>query len=287
MRKITWCLIPGIVSVVAGYRMWQAPGNRLDAIEDQPPVVACCDDESCATCSCGHSPCRLASPSQAPSDEALFPPRLTNVIDLPAATEPSASAIVIAEADPSPAPLPASDPNVEPMDRVAFVPPIMPYCDDDSNAPGTMPYADADLWNGSNTPASSEFFEDSEPATETETAPAAREDESLSRQYPGVPAQGSPTLPAKQGVKKPTPWQHDKTPILPVPPAPQGPAVPARDKDDDTGPQALRDLSGLLQHTVMKAFGGKETDGPARQPVDTLEVRPTDLQYDETVPEDF
>jgi hypothetical protein len=290
MRKVFWCVIPSIALVAASYRAWQIPRETsVDSASSGPSPVCCVAENSePGDASQGACCCHATSPVEYTQD-ALFAPRRAEVIELPEAASPAPTAIVIADTQPAPAPLPAVDSATD-QTEVAFGPRIMPYCDDDSPALSLMPYANNDVWPATKGLAaqSSDWFEDSEPATDSELLPDNREDENLSRQYPGLPAPGSASPTSNGSMKKISPWQHDKAPILPVTPEGSGPAVPARGKEDgDMGPQALRALPGLLRHTALKLFTGKEADAPARQPVDTLEMRPGDVRSDETVPEDF
>jgi hypothetical protein len=120
--------------------------------------------------------------------------------------------------------------------------------------------------------------------------PACKEDENLFRQFPGCPFTGEGKPAPKETPRAAAPWQHDKQPILPVSPDQgvipgDGDEVKPADTEqfsgkDDQRPQAANS-AGSIRHTSLKWFTNRNSDNPVRQKVDTLEVRPSDLNRDE------
>jgi hypothetical protein len=294
MNKLMCCGILGALLVVGGYKALRnsSATDPAPAVEEAADVCAgcgaCCagaDDASdCVRTTCGGR--RLVS-SDSPAEDDACPAKLNYVIELETNSTAAPPAIFIPDNPETPPPLPVIDSLTELTQSLEIVPLLMPYCDDDeSGTPKTMPYADSDIWRvvGAAAGTIASWFEDSEP-TGIEPIPACREDESLSHQYPGCPAGGA--RPARgQSLKVPTPWHHDKEPILPVGPDLPGQTTPAR-QSNDAGPQAFRGAATLLRHTVLKVLSGKDGDAPVRQHVDTLEMRPTDLRHDDVVPDNF
>jgi hypothetical protein len=295
MNKLMCWGVLGAALVVGGYRaLRNSPAATPVAAEQQMTASDC---GGCGTC-CGdvddsanhvRTTCggRHRVSPEAPVVEESCPARLNYVIDLEANSAASPPAIFIPDTLEAPPPLPAVDPLTELTQSIDIVPLLMPYCDDDdSMSPKIMPYADGDVFQalGVAVGTIAGWFEDSEPG-HTEPVPACREDDNLSHQYSGCPAGGA--CPAtKQSLKVPAQWHHDKEPILPVRPDLPGQTTPVRESSD-SGPQAFRGASTLLRHTVLKVLSGKDGESPARQHVDTLEMRPSDLRHDDVAPDNF
>jgi hypothetical protein len=217
----------------------------------------------------------------------------TSTIDLTRACSDVQPSIYIPDGDEPLAKLPDGDPNPGEESESAHTPRVMPVCDDDAVAPRVMPLAEDDPWPVKTAaPVKSVgWFEDAAPAG-SDMEPACREDENLSRQYPGCPATGE-TVPASKGVpQKSAPWRHEKDPILPVPPEFGSQSEPpawfddvapidsARRTDDERGSQFWSIMNGVLRHVTLKPKANCDADVPARQHVDTLELRPSDLRRD-------
>jgi hypothetical protein len=266
----------------------------------------------------------------------------TQVIDVPLGDEP-----------PLALPLDSSEPTTD-LPSVPF-PGVMPYAEDDGEQVVRMPYAEDPAWP-STKPAtvqkSAEWFEESEPEIPA-TVPEWREDENLSRQYPGLPVPA--TRPAEKSQKKAAPRHQEGEPFLPVPPeigpvpppsaspdngrvregeknltrlgifegaddSSEKPTVTIKDpngdgpfkdilvrvQDEGTGnlsslpPAIARNSSAshfsggvgryapsARKHVSYKFIFARDNENTARQPVDTLELRPGDLRKGETDPQPF
>lgn len=198
-------------------------------------------------------------------------------------------AITIPEGEEPPLALP--EPGTEECEEMAAVVParLMPYCEDDDEVSARMPYAEGAPAPPNSTATRAGWFEECDPA-DADSLPACREDENLSRQYPACPFSGPPAPAAKAAPQKGTRVPREKDPVLPVPPEVEGHAAPPAGSDaDGRGPQASRGVSpaGWVRHAALKVWTAAEADSPARQPVDTLELRPGDLRPEGTVPQPF
>jgi hypothetical protein len=305
MNKLMCWGILGAVLVVGSYKVLRNARESVSAPTGDGPIAAGC----CAACSgcCSNSDAagadmddsantarttcggRLVLPMPRPAEDECRPSRQNYVIELQSSSTAAPPAIFLPDSLESPPPLPAVDALSDLAQSTGVVPLLMPYCDDDeSGLPKTMPYADNEIWRtvGAAAGTIAGWFEDSEPATR-EAIPTCREDENLSHQYPACPALDGGCPAGKQRVKRSMPWRHDTEPILPVGPDLPGQTAPVRENSNAAGPQAWRGPSGFLRHTVLKVLSGKNADAPARQPVDTLEMRPSDLRHDEVAPDNF
>jgi hypothetical protein len=309
MRKLI-CGVTGLALVAAGYavaryvpartiaqQVHQGCGcaaDSVDAVEEDSDSCSARENYA-ALDGCKHCPGDAAGRS---SDEESAPLAQRGCL----VPKTWSASIFIPDVDEPPAPL--ADGEAQPIEdtQAAFAPRLMPYCNDAADVPTTMPYADDDPWPVKSVGAVQQagWFEDSEP-TDPDPMPACREDENLSRQYPGCPFPGG-HQPSKVGSKKAAPWQHDREPILPVAPEFQGtgvtplwldgakPGVPAQEvleNGEGWFSQTSRTPLGLQRHTTLKVLRNWNRDTPARQPVDTLELRPGDLRPEQTVPELF
>jgi hypothetical protein len=305
MRKLIWYGMTGVVLLVAGYRALRQP--EATSGRDSNPSV----EQSSVT------PVGQRASSEESSDSGLFGKRCSSdaaerhccassdrtamvargVIELHGSTVDAPASIYIPEGNDSAAPLPSGEASSDDEQRAAVPARVMPECDDDAVAP-TMPPADDDLWprqaEGQVRPAG--WFEPpSQPAADR-LMPACREDQNLFQQYPGCPFPGG-TTPANKEPSKPGQfWQHEKAPILPLTPEfKEQSAEPvdfeARKWDESAKPatgesnQRQAWWSSALRHTAFKFWLNRDSEPPARQKVDTLELRPGDLRQDEILPE--
>jgi hypothetical protein len=298
MYKLMCWGILGAVLLVGSYKALRNVRESVSTPAGDGPIAAGCStdcseaigadvDDSANTVrtTCGG---RLAVSMPPPAEDEGRPSRQSYVIELPSSSTAPPPAIFIPDSLESPPSLPVIDSLSDLAQSAGIVPLLMPYCDDDeSGLPKTMPYADNEIWRtvGAAAGTIAGWFEDSEPATH-EAIPTCREDENLSHQYPACPALDGSCPAGKQRLKPAEPWRHDKEPILPVGPDLPGRTTPVRESGD-AGPQAWRGAPGFLRHTVLKVLSGKNADAPARQPVDTLEMRPSDLRHDDVAPDNF
>ena len=139
MCNLTRWIVPGLVLAVASYCAvhgigWPFAGEKpINAAAEE-----CAAPLSCRGCT------QTAVPNQeSAEDDGPVPTKLSRVIDLQTATE-APTAIVISDAEIAPAPLPSTEVATAAEEATAFVPPVMPYCDDDAVIPKNMPYADND-----------------------------------------------------------------------------------------------------------------------------------------------
>ncbi len=294
MRKLIWCGVGCLVALsvhralrYAEARPESPVGRQVRWLTGYSPgderEQAGSESACVASCCKAHGPCPAAAEVDADGPEPQSP---HEVIDL-AASVPAPAAIVIPDPEGEEPPLALPEPGTEASDAVARVPvpPVMPYCEDDDDAPAPMPYADGEAWPRS--PAQpvkqAGWFE--EPAG-ADSLPACREDENLFRHYPGCPFSGGAAPRGTPAPDKAAPPRHEKDPVFPLPPDVDGRSLPP--PGEGGVPEAARRPAGeLLRHTVLKIWKAGDGDTPARQPVDTLEVRPGDLRRDGKAPEPF
>jgi hypothetical protein len=223
---------------------------------------------------------------------------------------PQESAEATAESAPSPVPavMPYCEDDQDQLVR-------MPYAADDP-WPVTKPGA------GSVSPG---WFEEAEPEAPA-TVPECREDDNLSRQYPAVPTtSGAPTGAAPKKAEPWHHKGEPFLPVPPEVEKHAAPTNGAGDIHTrqaernltrlgifEPDPAALEKLTrecptldcwlgsasrfldsvplapaGLRKHVSMKFHFGRDGDSAARQPVDTLEARPSDLPKVETEHQPF
>lgn len=266
MRNLLWCGAAGLAVLAGGYcalcNVGIGPGGSTSQ---------CCDN-SCDCSSCSTAADRTTQPQDtslgalfehATAPEEPLPLALSGVIDLARSGSIVPDAIVIGEGEePLLAPEAGANENSEEANATWFppAPPLMPYCPDDTTAPSLMPYADGETRPAkiSKTTTIGGFFEESEPV-EPEPMPDCREDANLHQQYPGCPVGGG--CPASKSAPKKQPWHGGQPPFLPVP----------------TGDSASEGRPAGTKHSTFKLLMRPSSDSPARQPVDTLELRPSDL----------
>jgi hypothetical protein len=298
MRKLIWFGV-GLAALAAGYRAVWHPGAR-------PASFACCQrlqvsdhvsGQAVVLARHSNGPTDCAATGSAPEashpdvarDEGQTPVPSGGVIELSGSSTVVPPTITIPDGEEPPLALPEAG-TEECEERAAVLPVrLMPYCDDDEETPARMPYADGEPAQQKSAPARAGWFDECEPF-DPDAMPACREDDNLSRQYPGCPFSGAPAPAGKPAPKKRTQVPHEKDPVLPVLPEVEGHAVPPAGSDaDGRGPQASRGVSpaGCLRHTALKVWTAAEADSHARQPVDTLELRPGDLRPEGTVPQPF
>jgi hypothetical protein len=290
MRNLICCGVAGLVVIVTGYAAARFVGPASESGHDHP----CCATEACAANVFDGGLPSLAAPDRAGepfSDESDTessdgsPP--ASFVELPGQSVEAPPTIFIPDGEEPPLALPVDDAKTDDLVNMPLQPALMPYCTDDDPPPSTMPYADGDRWptKPARTVQPVGWFEDALPVS-PDPMPACREDENLSRQYPGCPSTEGGRPAGKEGCKRGLPWQHEKEPILPIAPEAQGTSDPPAYLDGDVPEAAaerswLRSLqalsSGARRHTALKIIMDRGADKPARQPVDTLEVRPSDL----------
>jgi hypothetical protein len=300
MRKlICWGL--GLALVVTGYRAVRnaqaepesALGMHLHRLSAKVFGHELAEETECRARCAGGSCVRTGEcPSDSPDacdgtdEEGEAPSPPTGVIELTAADSTAPPSIFVPDGAEPPLAVPAPEPTPWDGTQPAAPPPMLPCTDDDEPAPGTIPFADDQPWpkNSKVTPAG--WFDEPCP---TDPEPACREDENHSRQYPGCPFPGGPERNAEP--KKADRWRHEKPPILPVPPEVEGKSLPTSEPDAATGPvwheSKKPSSAAFLRHSVLKLWQARDSESPARQPVDTLELRPGDLPREGTTTQPF
>jgi hypothetical protein len=305
MRNLICCGVAGLAVIVTGYAATRYLGPASESSTDH----ACCVSETCEAhnfaSGCPSQPaCRPAGDLSSDESEAESsdPAQPTGFVNLSGQSVEAPPTIFIPDGDEPPLALPVDNVKTNDIASVPLQPALMPYCKDDDAPPSTMPYADGDPWpaNPANSVQPVGWFEEVSPA-HADPMPACREDENLSRQYPGCPSTENTRPADKQDSGRGVPWQHDKEPILPIAPEVPGTSEPPAYFDGDT-PEAgnstpraeqnwLQSLlalsSGFRRHTVQKFIMDRAGDRPVRQPVDTLEVRPSDLRREEASRDPF
>jgi hypothetical protein len=294
MRNLICCGVAGLLVILTSYAVtrYVGPASESDSVH------ACCveapsEAHGCAGWCPSQAGCRPAADapldeSDTQSSDATQP---ASFVELPGQSVEAPPTIFIPDGEEPPLALPVDDAKTDDLADVPLQPALMPYCTDDDAPPLMMPYADGDPWPTKPARAVQPvgWFEDALPVS-PDPMPACREDENLSRQYPGCPStEGAPPA-GKQGSKRGRPWQHEQEPILPIAPEAQGTSEPPTYLDGDSPEAAARRSwlqslqalsSGARRHTALKLIMDRGADKPARQPVDTLEVRPSDLHRDE------
>jgi hypothetical protein len=309
MRKLVSCGVAGLAIVVTGYAAarYVGPTQQSTASHASDKSADCAAHARAGCCpllpACGQ-PAGLA-PCEA-AEEDSDAPAPGGVVQLPGQSTEVTPTIFIPDGEDHAPPLPADDGGADDIARLPNQPALMPYCVDSAEPPALMPYADGDPWPAAPADATPVrpvgWFEDSGPST-PEPMPACREDENLSLQYPGCPFPTGDRPTGRDGSSRATPWRHEKEPILPISPDVRSEPVQPAFFDDDTGAvtpvseSAAGTLSNLHQwvlsqpnlkrHTVLKLLMDRGNDNPARQPVDTLEARPSDLHRDEVLKDHF
>ena len=300
MRNLICCGAMGLAVLVGGYHGLRYAEARRECCVGQAVVKvigdrsgrACCSAEVCAPGGCldGWSPPadmnRRSDDAAGEDSESSAPVASNRIIDLPGSSADAPAVIYIPQVNDPPSALPSGDaPPSE--DQLATVPArTMPECVDEAASP-TMPPVEGDPWPVKSAEAvrPAGWFEESEPA-DAAPMPACREDENLIRQYPGCPFPGDSAPSGKTRPERTLPWRHDDPPILPVPPEVSGvekSGTSAESSHEDySKPRIPWSTAGLLRHTSFKVWLNSGTERPARQKVDTLELRPGDVRHDET-----
>jgi hypothetical protein len=309
MRKLLWCGVTGLAVAAGGYhamrhaRAWpdSVGGNPTVAVESNFVRHTDPEDVACPAAHCVER-CPLHAPDS--PDEGLFASasassepasRTANgEIELQGSAGASSAVIYVPTGEEPPLAL-TQDTTESTADlSPARVPAVMPYCEDEEETLVTMPYAADDPWpatKSGNGPVSPGWFEEAEPDAPA-TVPECREDDNLSRQYPGLAPSGNPQ--PGNAPKKAAPWHHEGEPFLPVLPDSGADVAPAKGQKGNrqsgipladwwvgSATQALESVhlapGGLRKHVSMKILFGRDSESAARQPVDTLEARPSDL----------
>jgi hypothetical protein len=379
MRKLIWCGVTGLAVVAGGYRAFRHVEARTDLVpsgQSPPtsgkvashgdydyypaqPVSGACGQEACDT-----NASLFARGTNVQKQEQVIvrgftdepaPQSPDNSIELQGAGGVPTQVIDIPLSDEPPLALPvdSSEPTTD-LPSTPF-PGVMPYAEEDGERVVRMPYAEDPAWPSTKPVAaqkSAEWFEESEPEIPA-TVPEWREDENLSRQYPGLPVPAS--KPAEKGQKKAAPRHEQGEPFLPIQPeigpespppasgnntsiregernqsrlgifegsddASEKPTITIKDpnadspfkdilvrvQDAESGNLSSRPtvdarnsssshFSGGVglyapsarKHVSYKFIFARDSENTARQPVDTLELRPGDLRKGESEPQPF
>lgn len=319
MRKLIWCGVTGLAVVAGGYRVLRHaeawPGSDAGRLATSSRAtlaghqIAECNFSTSTDRADGclfHESCTVISspPESASVADVDAPPAASGVIELQGSGGPSSAVIYIPSGDEPPPALPEGNAVASAEPAPPSAPAVMPYCDDDAGDAMRMPYAADDPWSlakPDNAARSPGWFEGEEPEAPA-TIPECREDDSLSQQYPALPS--PPASPIEKTPKKAMPWRHEGEPFLPVPPEVENYKAPWPGQNDGKKTNAvdaewwlgsawqyLESVhlapSGLRKHVSLKIGLGRDNENAARQPVDTLEARPSDLPRAEHEPSPF